>query len=48
MDSHTYGQVPWFPQTYNLVNQLPAFVGDYLQRSHELDDSDNLWITKPW
>ncbi|CAO3695287.1 unnamed protein product [Umbelopsis ramanniana] len=46
--SQTYGQVSWFPQTYNLINQLPAFVGDYLQRSRSLEDSDNLWITKPW
>ncbi|KAH8549063.1 tubulin-tyrosine ligase family-domain-containing protein [Umbelopsis sp. PMI_123] len=46
--SQTYGQVSWFPQTYNLINQLPAFVGNYLQRSHKLEDIDNLWITKPW
>jgi tubulin--tyrosine ligase-like protein 12 len=46
--SHTYGLVPWYPETYNLIDQLPAFVGDYLQRSHKVDDSENLWITKPW
>ncbi|CAM0136865.1 hypothetical protein VKS41_007450 [Umbelopsis sp. WA50703] len=46
--SHTYGLVSWYPETYNLIDQLPAFVGDYLQRSHKVDDSENLWITKPW
>jgi tubulin--tyrosine ligase-like protein 12 len=38
-------QVPWFPLTFDLDHEFPAFMGEYLKRQSE--GSDNHWIVKP-
>ncbi|KFK43033.1 hypothetical protein AALP_AA1G070000 [Arabis alpina] len=41
-----YGSPKWLQPTYNLETQLTQFIGDYCVRKR--DQSDNLWILKPW
>ena len=36
----------WFPIGFDLVNELPVFVRNYLER--EAAGLDNSWIVKPW
>jgi len=36
----------WLPPTYNLMTELPTFVGEFQRR--ELSGKDNHWIAKPW
>lgn len=40
------GSPKWLPITYNLMTELPAFVGTFQRR--ESQGLDNHWICKPW
>jgi len=42
----SYGEVEWFPTTYNLETQMPQFIADYMKRSKE--NKNNHWMVKPW
>eukprot|EP00124_Ichthyophonus_hoferi_P002972 Ihof_evm5s230 gene=Ihof_evmTU5s230 len=36
----------WLPVTFDLMTQLPEFIGEYRRR--EAEQEDNHWICKPW
>eukprot|EP00698_Gefionella_okellyi_P025009 TRINITY_DN9015_c0_g1_i3.p1 TRINITY_DN9015_c0_g1~~TRINITY_DN9015_c0_g1_i3.p1 ORF type:complete len:1211 (-),score=251.10 TRINITY_DN9015_c0_g1_i3:114-3746(-) len=41
-----YGNVEWFPQSYDLEHELVPFIHEYQRRAEA--NEDNLWIVKPW
>ncbi|RKP28192.1 tubulin-tyrosine ligase family-domain-containing protein [Syncephalis pseudoplumigaleata] len=47
----TYGRVDWYPETFNLVEELAPAVGCFLADALGEDAEkrkENLWILKPW
>lgn len=40
-----YAKVPWFPLTFDLNHEFPAFMGEFLNRQES--GEDNHWILKP-
>lgn len=46
MKFQAYGSPAWLQPTYNMEQELPALIGDYLAREEK--KLNNLWIVKPW